>query len=61
MMTGGTFLLNVIIYVVNKAGTSINKTAIIIVCSIVVSLIAIPLLGFFIFHVYLILTGRTTR
>lgn len=61
LMTGLSYFLNVIYYLVIQAGSQVSKLGVIIVCSVVVSLIAVPLLLFFIFHVYLIVTGRTTR
>lgn len=33
----------------------------IVICGVVVALIAIPMLGFLGFHIYLALTGKTTR
>lgn len=38
-----------------------NSTVVIVVCSVAVGIIAIPLLGFFIFHIYVACTGNTTR
>lgn len=60
-LTIGTFVLNCIIFAMNRAGSQVNATIVIVICSIVVGLIAIPLIGFLIFHVYLSCTGRTTR
>jgi hypothetical protein len=33
----------------------------IIICSVVLGVIGLPMLGFLVFHIYLSLTGRTTR
>lgn len=52
---------NVVIYLTAKAGTQVNSIVIIVVCSVIVGIIALPLIGFFIFHLYLVITGRTTR
>jgi hypothetical protein len=32
-----------------------------VICSVIVGLIALPLIGFFIFHVYVAVSGNTTR
>lgn len=61
MFTIGTFFLNIIIYIMQKSGSEVNSTVIVIVCAVAVGVIAVPLLGFFIFHLYLAITGRTTR
>lgn len=61
MLTIGTFFVNLIIFAMQKAGSSVNSTVLIIVCAVAVGLIAIPLFGFFIFHLYLMFTGKTTR
>lgn len=39
----------------------INQTVVIIVAVVATSVIALPLAGFLIFHVYLTVTGKTTR
>jgi hypothetical protein len=61
MLTIGTFLLNLILYGIEMMGSSIDTKVVIIICSIVVGVIGIPLLIFFIFHICLTITGKTTR
>lgn len=61
MLSIGTFLVNLIIFGVSKTGTSVDSVVIIIVCAVAVGLLGVPLLGFFIFHLYLAVTGKTTR
>ena len=55
------FFVNVIVFAIANAGSEVNSTVVIIICSVAVGIIAIPLLGFFIFHIYLAVTGKTTR
>ena len=61
MLTIGMFFVNVIVFAIANAGSEVNSTVVIIICSVAVGIIAIPLLGFFIFHIYLAVTGKTTR
>jgi palmitoyltransferase ZDHHC9/14/18 len=61
MLTIITFFVNVIVFAISNTGEEINQTVIIIICSVIVGVIAIPLLGFFIFHLYLAISGHTTR
>ena len=61
MLTLGTFVLNGVIFGMNRAGSAVNSTIVIVICSVVVGVLALPLLGFFIFHIYLSCTGKTTR
>ena len=61
MLTIGIFFVNMIIFSVANAGKEVDQTLIIVICSVVVGVIAIPLLGLFIFHIYLAITGKTTR
>ena len=61
MLTIGIFFLNMIVFSVANAGKEVNETLIIVICSVSVGIIALPLLGFFIFHIYLAITGKTTR
>lgn len=61
MLTICTFLVNVIVFSISNAGNEVNSTIVIIICSVAVGIIAIPLIGFFIFHIYLAATGNTTR
>jgi hypothetical protein len=61
MLTFVVLIANLILFFVNKSGSSVNSVVLIVICSVVVGIIALPLLGFFIFHIYLVITGRTTR
>jgi hypothetical protein len=61
LVTIGTLTFNLIIYGIHKSGSSVNSTAVIIVCLVIVGLIAVPFICFFLFHIYLLLRGRTTR
>ena len=61
MLTIGMFFVNVVVFAMSNVGTEVNSTVVIVICSVAVGIIAIPLLGFFIFHIYLTITGNTTR
>lgn len=61
MLSIVALVANLIVFFVGKSGSEVNSVVIIIVCAVIVGLIAVPLLGFFIFHIYLVISGRTTR
>jgi len=61
LLSTAMLLVNFIVYFLYKASGSVNQTAIIIIVAIVASIIGIPILGFFIFHLYLAVTRSTTR
>ena len=42
-------------------GGNVDATIVIIIGSVAVGIIAVPLFGFLIFHIYLSLSGKTTR
>jgi hypothetical protein len=56
-----TFALNIVIFAIKKSGSNMNATVIIIVCSVAVGVIAVPLIGFLLFHIFLLIRGSTTR
>jgi len=53
-------LINMVVFIVSKT-SSVNQTAVIIIVSIVAGLLGIPIIGFFIFHIYVAITRNTTR
>jgi amino acid permease len=55
------FIVNMIVFVIQKSTQSINQTAIIVIVSVVAGVLGIPILGFLIFHLYLTVTKKTTR
>jgi hypothetical protein len=61
MLTIGTFLLNLIIYSISMIGSQIDTKVVIIIFAVVVGVIGVPLLIFFVFHIWLTITGKTTR
>ncbi len=61
MLSIVALVVNLIVFFVGKSGSEVNSLIVIIVCAVIVGLIALPLLGFFIFHIYLAISGRTTR
>ncbi len=52
-------VINAIVGMLGK--DSVNSTVVIIVSVCATGVIALPMMGFLIFHIYLSLTGRTTR
>jgi hypothetical protein len=61
MLSMGTLIVNIVVFAIDKAGSKVDSTIVIIICSVAAGIIGVPLLGFFIFHLYLIFTGKTTR
>jgi hypothetical protein len=61
MCSIATAVVNLIVYFLAVSGSGVDSTIAIIICSVVLGIIAVPLLGFLIFHIYLSLTGKTTR
>jgi thiol:disulfide interchange protein len=56
-----TAIINLVVYFISQGGSQVNSTVVIIICSVVLGVLALPMLGFLVFHVYLSLTGKTTR
>jgi hypothetical protein len=56
-----TAIINVVVFLINQNGSTINSTVAIIICSVVFGVIALPMLVFLVFHIYLSITGKTTR
>ena len=54
-------IINMIIFIIAKSESNISQTAVIVIVAIVGSVLGIPILGFFIFHIYLACTRNTTR
>jgi hypothetical protein len=52
-------VINIVVSMLGK--NQVNSTIVIIVCICATGVIALPMAGFLIFHVYLSLTGKTTR
>ena len=52
--------VNLIVFFVSQDGT-VDSTVAIIISAVAFGLIAIPMIGFLIFHIYLSLKGKTTR
>lgn len=61
MLSLVTLVVNLIIFGINVAGTTVNSLVVIIICSVAAGIVGVPLAGFLIFHIFLVLTGRTTR
>lgn len=55
------FVVNLAVYLINRESKAVNETVIIIIVSVIGGLIGLPILIFAFFHVYLCVTGRTTR
>lgn len=54
-------IINMVVFIISKTSNSINQTVVIVIVVIVAALLGIPLIGFFIFHIYLACTKKTTR
>lgn len=54
-------ILNFVVFIISRGGSQVDILIVIIIGSIVGALVALPLLGFLIFHLYLFLSGKTTR
>jgi hypothetical protein len=52
-------VINAIVAMLGK--DSVNSTVVIIVAVCATGVIALPMMGFLIFHIYLTVSGRTTR
>lgn len=55
------FIINMIVFVIQKSSKDINQTAIIVIVAVVSGVIGLPILGFLIFHIYLTIQKKTTR
>lgn len=55
------FIINMVVFLIGKTTKNVDPTAIIIIISIVAAVIGIPILVFLIFHLYLLITKKTTR
>jgi hypothetical protein len=53
-------IVNLVIFLLGRQA-SINPTVVIIIGSIAVGIIVVPLFGFLIFHIYISISGRTTK
>ena len=53
--------VNLIVYFLSRNDGNVGSVIAIVICGVVVALIALPMLGFLIFHIYLAITGKTTR
>ena len=54
-------LVNFIVFIIQIVSIDVDTTVVIIICSVIVGIVVIPLLGFLIFHFYLLISGRNTR
>lgn len=54
-------LTSLLMFLLSKTGSAINSTVAIIVSSVVMGGMVLVLLGFLLYHVYLICSGKTTR
>ena len=60
MSSVSILIINLIVFMIGKTAT-IDSTVVIIIGVVAVAIIAVPLFGFLIFHLYLTITGKTTR
>lgn len=61
VLSAALLIINMVLFIISKSAGSISQIAVIVIVSIVGGLIGIPILGFFIFHLYLAITRNTTR
>lgn len=61
MCSISTAIINLVVFFLSQGGSEINSTVAIVICAVVLGIVALPLLAFLVFHVYLALTGKTTR
>lgn len=54
-------LVSLIMFLMAKSGSAINATIAVIVCSVIIGGMVLVLIGFLLYHVYLICSGKTTR
>ena len=54
-------IINTVVFFMEQGEDKVNKTAIIVVLSVVAAGLGLPLLCFFVFHLFLAVTGNTTR
>jgi hypothetical protein len=55
------FLANIILFAQSEDTDEVGGTVAIVICSICLGLIGLQLIGFFIFHIALLIKGTTTR
>ena len=55
-----TLIVNLMIFMLGQ-NDDVDPTVVIIISSVVVAVIALPLFGFLVFHIYLSVSGKTTR
>jgi hypothetical protein len=53
-------VVNIVVFSMSKS-QDVSPTLVIIVCSVAGGCIGLPLLGFLIFHIYISVSGNTTR
>ncbi len=61
MCSLGAAIVNAIVFFLTQDNGSVDSTLAIVICSIVFGIVALPMLGFLVFHLYLALKGKTTR
>jgi hypothetical protein len=54
-------LINMVVFLISKSQSTVSQTAVIIIAAILGAILGLPLIGFFIFHLYLAVTRNTTR
>jgi hypothetical protein len=61
MCSISTAIVNLVVFFINQGGSQVNSTVAIIICAVVLGIVALPMLVFLVFHIYLSVTGKTTR
>jgi hypothetical protein len=54
-------IVNLVVFILKQSQDDISQTAVIVIAALIAGLLGIPLCGFFLFHLCLVLAGSTTR
>jgi hypothetical protein len=55
------FIVNLVTFLINQAEKTVNSTVVIIIIVVIGGLVGIPIIIFSCFHLYICVTGKTTR
>ena len=54
-------IINMVIYIMERDHEDVNQTAVIVIVAVIGTVLGVPILCFFGFHIILTVTGSTTR
>jgi len=61
LLTVCMMIVNMVVFFIYKSSQNVSQTAIIVIVAVAAGVLGIPILGFFLFHLYLALSRNTTR